>query len=50
MPKKKDNTCDTEGGTTLTSFINIRNTSTPFAEVWKSWHFPQISLLLKMAG
>jgi hypothetical protein len=46
---KKHNTCDIEGGTTLTSFKNIVNTKTPIELLWKAQQFPQISVHLMMA-
>jgi hypothetical protein len=36
---KKDNTCGTEGGTTLISFKNLVNMKTWIAVMWKTQQF-----------
>jgi hypothetical protein len=46
---KKDNTCDIEGETTLTSFKNMVNMKTSIALLQKTQQFPQISVHLVMA-
>jgi hypothetical protein len=46
---KKDNTCGTGGGPTLTSIKNTVNMKTLIVAAQKAQHFPQISLHLMTA-